>query len=106
MSYRAISEATGIGKTFAAEYVHRASVVGITWPVPENVDDVELDQAVGLTFADEPLTSPLVHRGFTDIEACGHFAGGEHTAVAQSLVAAARNRLAGLSEALRFVGAC
>ena len=44
MSYRAISEATGIGKTAAAEYVHRASVVGITWPVPDTVDDVELDR--------------------------------------------------------------
>jgi hypothetical protein len=28
-----ISDATGIGKTAAAEYVHRAAVIGITWPV-------------------------------------------------------------------------
>ncbi len=33
MSYRAISEATGIGKA-AAEYVNIAAVIGVTWPVP------------------------------------------------------------------------
>ena len=43
MSYRAISEATGIGKTAAAEYVHRAAVIGVTWPVPEVMSDAELE---------------------------------------------------------------
>ena len=43
MSYRAISEATGIGKTAAAEYVHRAAVIGVTWPVPEAMSDAELE---------------------------------------------------------------
>ena len=44
MSYRQISKATGVGKTQAAEYVRRAVVAGVTWPVPDEVDDAELDR--------------------------------------------------------------
>jgi len=44
MSYRQISEATGVGKTVVGEYVRRAGVIGITWPVPEAIDDAELDR--------------------------------------------------------------
>ena len=44
MSYRKISEATGVGKTQAAEYVRRADAAGIAWPVPSALDDVELDR--------------------------------------------------------------
>ena len=39
MSFRQISEATGIGKTVVGEYVRRAGVLGMTWPVPEAIDD-------------------------------------------------------------------
>ena len=42
MSLRQISEATGIGKTVIGEYVRRAGVLGITWPVPEEIDDADL----------------------------------------------------------------
>ena len=44
MSLRQISEATGIGKTVIGEYVRRAVVLGITWPVPEGIDDAELER--------------------------------------------------------------
>jgi transposase len=44
MSYRQISEATGVGKTVVGEYVRRAGVIGISWPVPEAIDDAELDR--------------------------------------------------------------
>jgi hypothetical protein len=44
MSLRQISEATGVGKTVVGEYVRRAGVIGITWPVPEAIDDAELDR--------------------------------------------------------------
>jgi hypothetical protein len=44
MSFRQISEATGVGKTVVGEYVRRAGVIGITWPVPEEVDDAELER--------------------------------------------------------------
>src|SRR3954454_21103396 len=44
MSLRQISEATGVGKTVIGEYVRRARVIGITWPVPEAIDDAELER--------------------------------------------------------------
>ncbi|MFM9942545.1 MAG: IS21 family transposase [Hyphomicrobiaceae bacterium] len=44
LSYRKISEATGVGKTQVAEYARRAEAVGIGWPVPEGIDDVELER--------------------------------------------------------------
>ena len=44
MSYRKISEATGAGKTQAAEYVRRAQAAGIGWPIPEGIDDTELER--------------------------------------------------------------
>ena len=44
MNLRQISEATGIGKTVVGEYVRRAGVIGITWPVPEEIDDAELER--------------------------------------------------------------
>ena len=44
MSYRQIGEATGAGKTQAAAYVRRAVLAGITWPIPEGMDDSELER--------------------------------------------------------------
>ncbi len=44
MSYRQISETTGVGKTVVGEYLRRAGVIGITWPVAEEIDDAELDR--------------------------------------------------------------
>jgi hypothetical protein len=44
MSYRKIGEATGVGKTQAAEYVRRGAAAGMTWPVPPGIADVELDR--------------------------------------------------------------
>jgi DNA-binding transcriptional regulator LsrR (DeoR family) len=59
MSFRQISEATGIGKTVVGEYVRRAGVIGITWPVPEEIDDA-LEQRLflvpGETAAPRPAT--------------------------------------------------
>jgi transposase len=44
LSFRQIGEATGVGKTVVGEYVRRAGVLGISWPVPEAIDDAELDR--------------------------------------------------------------
>ncbi len=44
MSFRQISEATGVGKTVVGEYVRRAGVIGISWPVPDEIDDAELER--------------------------------------------------------------
>jgi hypothetical protein len=37
VSYREISEATGVGKTAVCEYVRRAEAISITWPVAEEI---------------------------------------------------------------------
>ena len=44
MSLRQISDATGVGKTVVGEYVRRAAVIGVTWPVPDAIDDAELER--------------------------------------------------------------
>ena len=44
LSVRQISEATGVGKTAVGEYVSRARVLGITWPVPQEISDAELER--------------------------------------------------------------
>jgi len=44
MSRRLVGEATGIGKTAVGEYVRRAAVAGLSWPIPDEIDDVELER--------------------------------------------------------------
>ena len=38
MSDRSIAQSLAIGKTTVGEYICRAKVIGITWPVPEEID--------------------------------------------------------------------
>src|SRR5438128_12613561 len=44
LSFREIGAALGVGKTQVGEYVRRAQVIGITWPVPEGLDDAGLER--------------------------------------------------------------
>ena len=44
MSRRLVGEATGIGKTAVGEYVRRAAVAGLTWPILDEIDDAELER--------------------------------------------------------------
>jgi len=44
LSVRQVREATGVGKTAVSEYVSRAKVVGITWPIPPEVNDAALER--------------------------------------------------------------
>jgi len=44
LSVRQVCEATGVGKTAVCEYVNRARVIGITWPIPQEITDAELEQ--------------------------------------------------------------
>src|SRR3989442_13139808 len=43
-SDRVISRWVGFGRTPIAEYVRRAAVIGITWPIPEELDDTALER--------------------------------------------------------------
>jgi hypothetical protein len=44
MSRRLVGEATEIGKTAVGEYVRRAAVAGLSWPIPDEIDDAELER--------------------------------------------------------------
>jgi hypothetical protein len=44
MSRRLVGEATGIGKTAVGEYVRRAAVAGLGWPIPDEIGDAELER--------------------------------------------------------------
>jgi transposase len=44
LSVRQVSKATGVGKTAVGEFVARAKVIGITWPVPSEISDAELER--------------------------------------------------------------
>src|SRR3954451_5261111 len=61
MSDRSIAQSLAIGKTTVGEYVCRAKVIGITWPVPEEIDDAELERRLftGPSFEKKPKRPPL-----------------------------------------------
>src|SRR3954467_4359621 len=43
-SERRIAAALGIGRYTVAEYLRRATVIGLTWPVPPELDDAALER--------------------------------------------------------------
>ena len=43
-SERVIAQSLGIGRTAVGEYIRRAAVIGITWPVPGELDDAALER--------------------------------------------------------------
>jgi hypothetical protein len=43
-SDRVIARSVGIGRTTVGEYIRRAAVVGITWPIPVELDDTALER--------------------------------------------------------------
>src|SRR5438876_8751423 len=60
LSFREIGAALGVGKTQVGEYLRRAAVIGITWPVPEGLDDAELERRLfTLPAFDEKPVRPL-----------------------------------------------
>ena len=43
-SDRQIAHSLGVSRSTIAEYLRRAAVIGITWPVPQELDDAELER--------------------------------------------------------------
>jgi transposase len=60
MSERLIADAVGVGKTAVGEYLRRARVIGLAWPLPEGMDEAELERRLFTPagFHDGP-TKPL-----------------------------------------------
>jgi transposase len=57
MSERLIAEAVGAGKSAVGEYIRRARVIGLSWPLPDGLDDAELERRL--------FTPPGFHIGPT-----------------------------------------
>ena len=59
VSERQIAITTGVSRSTVGEYLRRAAVIGITWPVPEGLDDAELERRLFTppTFDEKPSTA-------------------------------------------------
>ena len=57
-SERVIAQSIGIGRTAVGEYIRRAAVIGITWPLPEELDDTALERKL---FAPAGLNQKAIH---------------------------------------------
>jgi transposase len=44
VSERQIAMTTGLSRSTVGEYLRRAAVIGITWPIPDGLDDAELER--------------------------------------------------------------
>ena len=44
MSRRQVSAATGIGRTAVTDYVQRLGAAGLSWPLPDGLDDAALER--------------------------------------------------------------
>ena len=54
-----IAAAVGVSRLTVAEYLRRAAVVGITWPVPPELDDTALERRLFTPpFTTEPSRPP------------------------------------------------
>ena len=62
LSNQAVATSCGIGRTTVREYVRRAAGAGLSWPLPQDVTDSELEQ---LLFP-PPLTIPASERSLPD----------------------------------------
>ena len=68
VSERQIAVTLGISRSTVGEYLRRAAVIGITWPVPEGMDDGELERRLFTppTFEEKPARPlpdwTVVHR--------------------------------------------
>ena len=68
-SDRVISRSLGIGRTAIAEYVRRAAVIGITWPIPEEIDDTALERKLFAPAGyNPPRSKPLPDWGHVHAE--------------------------------------
>ena len=68
LSIRAIARSVGTSPSTVADYLRRAEGSGLSWPVPEAIDDVGLERRLFPALPPSSLSLPLpewseVHRG-------------------------------------------
>ncbi len=44
LSHRQVALVTGVGPTTVREYLSRAAAAGVSWPLPDDVDDADLER--------------------------------------------------------------
>jgi len=59
LTVREIARALGLSPTTAGEYLRRASRAGLSWPLPEDLDDTELERRLYRRLEERPETRPL-----------------------------------------------
>ena len=61
VSERQIAITTGVSRSTVGEYLRRAAIIDITWPVPEEIDDAELERRLftAPSFEAKPKRPPL-----------------------------------------------
>ena len=68
-SKRVIAQTVGVGPTSVGEYIRRASVAGITWPIPVEFDDAALERALFAPAGyNPPLSRPVPDWGYVHAE--------------------------------------
>src|SRR6266542_163011 len=68
-SARVIAQSVGIGRTAVAEYIRRAAVIGITWPIPAELDDTALERKLFAPAGyNPPRSKPLPDWGHVHAE--------------------------------------
>jgi transposase len=68
-SARVIAQSVGIGRSAVAEYIRRAAVIGITWPISAELDDAALERKLfAPTGYNPPRSKPLPDFGHVHAE--------------------------------------
>src|SRR5262245_54454393 len=68
-SARVIAQSVGIGRSAVGEYVRRAAVIGVTWPIPAELDDVALERKLFAPAGyNPPRSKPLPDFGHVHAE--------------------------------------
>jgi predicted transcriptional regulator len=57
LSQRAIGHSLGLSQAAVSEYLSRARCAGVTWPLPEILDDAQLEARCQTTFGIDPLAT-------------------------------------------------
>jgi transposase len=68
-SARVIAQSVGIGRSAVAEYIRRAAVIGVTWPIPAELDDAALERKLFAPAGyNPPRSKPLPDFGHVHAE--------------------------------------
>ncbi len=64
LSHRAIAQGCGVGAGTVSEYLRRARQAGLTWPLPEDLDDAALEARVFPVASEAAGPRPLPDASF------------------------------------------